>query len=191
VDPERRRSARLAFAGVAELSVAEPSRHIIAAATTLSRFGCFIKTAVSFVSGREVNVRITSEEDQFNASGEVAYELPGIGIGVAFGALSPKDRTVLEHWLCEPSQAYVMSISDQLSVRMRMAFLNDFPVELTCPECQHKSLARISVLKGERSHTFPCGHTWERERFAEDVATAERDLDRVIRKIVDPSSLEK
>jgi len=186
VDPDRRRSGRLAFAGVAELSVAEPSRHIIAAATTLSRFGCFIKTAVSFVSSREVNVRITSEEDQFSASGEVIYELPGIGIGVAFGPLSLKDQTILEHWLSEPRQMGFKDISDQRAVRIRMAFLNDFPVELTCPECQHKSLARISALKCERSYTFPCGHTWERERFVEDIATAERDSDQVIRKMVDP-----
>jgi hypothetical protein len=175
MDLDRRRSPRLPFAGVAELSTAEPAKYNIAAATQIGRFGCFIKTTVGFTSGREVNVRITSEGDEFTAPGRVVYALPRIGIGIAFGAVSPKDQALLERWLSEPGQEDFKRISVREAVRIRMAFLDDFPVQLTCPECQRQSLAKISALKDEKAYTFPCGHSFGAERFGEDIAGAERE----------------
>lgn len=100
----RRRVPRIVFAGVAELSVAEPPKHVIAAATNLGLFGCFIKTMASFPVGCKVNVRVTYEGDEITAGAEVVYVLPEKGIGIAFGAISPNGQTILEHWLSEPEQ---------------------------------------------------------------------------------------
>ena len=190
MERERRRVPRIAFAGVAELAAAGPSKHIIAAATNLSRFGCFIKTTAGFPMGCQVSLRVTSEGEEFSSAGEVLYVLPGKGMGIKFGAFSPKDRRVLEGCLSESEPRDFKSISTPEAVRIRMTFLNDFPVQLVCPECRHISWAKISVLKEEKAHMLSCGHTWGTEGFAEDIAVAERELERVIRQMTDPRSLE-
>jgi hypothetical protein len=179
---DRRRVPRVAFGGVAEVSAVDLSKYVIAAVTVLSRFGCSVKTTANFSAGSKVNARITYNETEFAAPGVVAYALPEMGIGIVFGAVSSKDQAVLEHWLSEPETDFE-GISAREAVRIRMAFLDDFPVELTCPECHKKVLATISLLKEEKAYTFPCGHTAGTERFRPDIATAERKLERMIRKI--------
>jgi hypothetical protein len=140
------------------------SKYVVAAVTGLSRSGCFVKTTANFLTGCKVNVRITYNKTEFAASGKVVYTLPEMGIGIVLGPTSPKDQTILEHWLSEPERDF-KGVSAQVAVRIRMAFLGDFPVELTCPVCQKKVVATISVLKEEKAYTFPCGHTAGTERL--------------------------
>jgi hypothetical protein len=157
-----RRIPRVSFGGAAEISIPASSTYILGSATNLSRLGCFVKTAApSCVTGCKVNLKITYDEREFSVSGEVAYELSGQGLGIVFGPILPKDQIVLEHWISEAERRNLQTMSTEIG--MRMAFLNDFPVELSCPQCQYKVLAKISALKAEKAYTFPCGHTYETE----------------------------
>src|SRR5437899_12662522 len=54
-----------------------------------------------FARGTTVQVRLTREKKSFDAEGTVAHSQPGLGMGVAFTAVSPDQLEVLRKWLGE------------------------------------------------------------------------------------------
>ena len=67
-----------------------------------------------------------------------------------------------------------------------MGMLDNFPLELTCPECGKKTEQKIGWLKGHDTFTFPCcGFTCSTEKFAADLASAEKMLDKFGRDLGD------
>jgi hypothetical protein len=99
MDIDRRRTPRRAFGGVVELSAAGPGVYIVAKTTEISRFGCFVSTSQSLPLGTKVSLKINLEDTEFSASGEVAYVLPGKGLGISFAAATHNDEVRLEEWL--------------------------------------------------------------------------------------------
>ena len=69
------------------------------------RFGppgrCYIDMLNPFATGTAVQVRLTREKKSFEAEGTVAHSQPGLGMGVAFTAVSPDQLEVLRKWLGE------------------------------------------------------------------------------------------
>ena len=96
---ERRRAIRYFFGGVAEVTDVESGKHLVSETTELGRFGCFVKTIAPFSPGATVSLKITHQDTFFAAPGRVAYVLADKGMGISFGAVSPEDEAVLEHWL--------------------------------------------------------------------------------------------
>src|SRR3989449_4682418 len=69
------------------------------------RFGppgrCYIDMLNPFAKGTTVQVRLTREKKSFEAEGTVVHSQPGMGMGVAFTAVSPDQLEVLRKWLGE------------------------------------------------------------------------------------------
>lgn len=65
----------------------------------MARGGCYIDTISTFPVGTNVSLRLTSEGRSFDARARVAYETPGVGMGLAFSSIEPDQLWVLEKWL--------------------------------------------------------------------------------------------
>src|SRR5215468_815982 len=61
-------------------------------AADISRTGCYIDTLNPIPTGSEIRLRITHDREIFEANGRVVYVSPGLGMGVAFGSVGPRDK---------------------------------------------------------------------------------------------------
>lgn len=96
---ERRRAPRYVFGGVAEVSAGRSDSYIIGATAELSRLGCFVRTDASMPIGAKISLKITYDESELRADGEVVYIVQGKGVGIKFAEVAAKDAALLEAWL--------------------------------------------------------------------------------------------
>jgi PilZ domain len=69
----------------------------------VSSTGCYIDTLNPMPIGTEVCVRLTHNAEVFEASGQVAYTSPGLGMGIAFHGVPDEEQKRLARWLAEES----------------------------------------------------------------------------------------
>jgi hypothetical protein len=67
--------------------------------TDLAVGGCYIDTINPFGEGTEVGVRLLHGGRQFQCRAYVIYAHNGMGMGLAFAAVSPEQASVLSDWL--------------------------------------------------------------------------------------------
>lgn len=98
---KKRAVRRCAF--VASAEVIEPSSDTKIAARTseLGLGGCYIETLNPFAEGTPVRLRILRDQGVFEAEAKVVYSQASFGMGLAFTAMEPKQRALLEDWLAE------------------------------------------------------------------------------------------
>ena len=63
--------------------------------------GCYVDALNPFHLGTAVTLRIVRDQGAFQAKAKVVYSDPSFGMGLAFEALDPEQRTILENWLAE------------------------------------------------------------------------------------------
>ena len=87
---ERRSAPRKHF--VAETLIVEVSSGLRLAARScdLVISGCYVDTLRPFPVGTLVRIRMKKDETTVEANGNVVYELPGLGMGIAFHDLTPR-----------------------------------------------------------------------------------------------------
>lgn len=100
---ERRRTHRFLFEAPIELTHVPSHSRITAVTGDIGRFGCFVRTGLSFSVGSTVKLRITENGRTFSATGSVTYVIKNQGMGITFDELSAQNRTVLEQWIAEQS----------------------------------------------------------------------------------------
>jgi hypothetical protein len=98
---ERRRAERISFIATTEVIDAQSGAKFSVRTSDLSRVGCYIDMLDPFPVRTGLLVRITKEKDTFEAAARVIYQVPGLGMGVAFTKISPQHQAVLERWLTE------------------------------------------------------------------------------------------
>jgi hypothetical protein len=69
--------------------------------TELSRHGCYLETTKHRTAGTRVIVKITHDDQIFEATATVLYSRPTMGMGVAFREVKPLSRSMLKDWLQE------------------------------------------------------------------------------------------
>jgi hypothetical protein len=91
------RVPRYSFSGSAEVVRA----HSVAVTeiTQLSQYGCYLAAISSLPRGTVVTLRIKSAGKCFEATASVLYSQPTLGMGLAFRAVKPPYRAVLQEWL--------------------------------------------------------------------------------------------
>lgn len=72
----------------------------------ISRTDCYIDTLNPIPSGSQVRLRITHNDEVFEALGRVVYLSPGLGMGVAFGTIEPEQLARLDRWLAESGNEF-------------------------------------------------------------------------------------
>ena len=69
--------------------------------TDLGPGGCFVDTLTPFPVGSQVRVTVFRDKTNFETRGTVVYSQSGLGMGIAFGELEPRQRAALDAWLAE------------------------------------------------------------------------------------------
>lgn len=97
----RHRAQRFPFVAGVQLSAIDIGTQIAARTEDLSLLGCFVETTTPFVNGTKVRLRISHGGTIFEAEGTVIYSRERAGMGIAFTAIEPRSRSILDDWLAE------------------------------------------------------------------------------------------
>ncbi len=98
---DRRGSARTQFTATAEVTELGSGAKFSARTTDLGPGGCFVDTMLPFPVGSDVSVILHKGKNKFETGGSVVYSQTGLGMGIAFGELTPDRRVALDDWLGE------------------------------------------------------------------------------------------
>lgn len=100
---ERRRYPRFPFTASVEVTELQSQSKISGRATDLGQGGCYVDTLSPFPVGTAVKVRISREEQTFEAQAKVVSSKTGMGMGLAFTAAQREHIELLRTWLLELS----------------------------------------------------------------------------------------
>jgi hypothetical protein len=67
--------------------------------TDISQGGCFVDLTVAIPQGTEVHIRVRKGDQIFETEGVAAYIYPSMGVGIAFGSVSPQNQQILDGWI--------------------------------------------------------------------------------------------
>jgi hypothetical protein len=106
-EAERRGGDRHLLIASAEIVELGSGARFSTRTTDLGPGGCFVDTLTPFPVGSKVRVTVYKTNSHFETRGVVVYSQGGLGMGVAFDALEPKQRAALDSWLAELTQGRV------------------------------------------------------------------------------------
>jgi hypothetical protein len=102
---ERRAAPRQHFVAEAQIVEITSGVKLLARSCDLVIHGCYVDTVRPFPVGTFVRIRLKKGETIVEANGNVVYQLPGLGMGIAFHDLTPESHAALDIWLShEPVQ---------------------------------------------------------------------------------------
>ena len=99
MDRERRRTPRYVFFASAELLEEKSEVRIASRVSELSLYGCYLDMMNPFPMDTVVLLKISANEQLFEAKAKVIYSQPNMGAGVTFLEVQPEFLPILEHWL--------------------------------------------------------------------------------------------
>jgi hypothetical protein len=100
---ERRRNLRFAFSATVETVDIKSGIKVTGRTSDLGLGGCYVDTLSPFPVGTEAKMRILRENETFEAQVKVVYSMIGLGMGLAFLAVEPKQVRIFQRWLQELS----------------------------------------------------------------------------------------
>jgi hypothetical protein len=92
---------RCPFVASAEVIEVGTGTKLSARTSEIGVGGCYVDALNPFHLGTAVTLRIVRDQGAFQAKAKVVYSDPSFGMGLAFEALDPEQRTILENWLAE------------------------------------------------------------------------------------------
>lgn len=92
---------RCALVASAEVTEPQSNTRLSARTSEIAIGGCYIDALNPFPAGTQVNLRISRDHGVFETKAKVVYCHPGCGMGLAFVAIPPDQRSILEDWLAE------------------------------------------------------------------------------------------
>lgn len=98
---EKRRTPRYPFIAVAEITDAQSGIQLNSQVAELSVNGCYIDTLNTLPVFSPVTVKIFADSECFEATAQVIYAHPGLGMGLAFQDVSLKSGITLGSWLAK------------------------------------------------------------------------------------------
>lgn len=108
----QRSDLRYAFISTIEVTDAESGKQITSATSSLSRYGCHVKTTTPLLPGASVKLTIQYQGTTFQCGGKVVYAIGGEGMGVHFEKVGIAERVILKEWL-------VQAGTEELAYRLR------------------------------------------------------------------------
>jgi Ribonuclease G/E len=101
VTVERRSAPRHAMVLSAEVAQLPRGAKLNARTADISRTGCYIDTLNPLPQGGQVRVRITHNDEIFEAVARIVYVSYGLGMGLAFVTVAEEQLARLERWFAE------------------------------------------------------------------------------------------
>ena len=96
---DRRATQRQQFVAEAQIVEVRSGVRLSARSCDLVLHGCYVDTLRPFPVGTLVRIRLKKDGTAIEANGNVVYELPGLGMGIAFHDLTPDSHAAIEKWL--------------------------------------------------------------------------------------------
>ncbi len=100
---ERRRNARYPFTASIEAIETKSGTRLNGRTSDLGLGGCYVDTLSPFPVGNVLSVKISKDNESFQAKAKVTYSLVGMGMGLAFIAADPEQVKVFQRWIRELS----------------------------------------------------------------------------------------
>ena len=104
MEPENRRSPRVAFVAAAEVTEIETEVRLRARTSDLSQHGCYLDMIHPLPVGTDVKVEIAQGDQTFDALAGVVYSQTPLGMGVEFREVAADRRLLLEQWISDPER---------------------------------------------------------------------------------------
>jgi len=98
---ERRSQPRCPFTAAATILEPKSGARIESHTTDLCLGGCYVDTMNPFPVGTKVSLRLLKDGKLFQSGGRVACCQLGMGMGIAFEAVEPVSRSIVERWFAE------------------------------------------------------------------------------------------
>lgn len=98
---ERRGTNRHAITAVAEIVDVASGARFATRTSDLGPGGCFVDSLTPFPIGSKVRVSVRESDTEFEVGGTIVYSQVGLGMGIAFDALTFEQRMDLEGWLVQ------------------------------------------------------------------------------------------
>lgn len=99
--PFQSRPRRYPLLVPAELTHLQSTVQMKQLVSDLSPYGCHVSTQQMWPIGSKVRIRIESDDKAFSAMARIVYDLPMLGMGVAFTEIAAGDQAVLDSWIAE------------------------------------------------------------------------------------------
>jgi hypothetical protein len=96
---DRRAAPRQHFVAEAMIVEVRSGVKLSARSCDLVVHGCYVDTIRPFPVGTLVRIRLKKDETTVEVNGNVVYELPGLGMGIAFHDLTPESHAAVDKWL--------------------------------------------------------------------------------------------
>jgi hypothetical protein len=109
---ERRSFPRYHFTAAAEALDAQHRTRMNARTSDLSKGGCYVDTFSPFPLKTPVKLRLSCEKASFTAEAKVVYSKIGMGMGLQFTSVDPREMPVLEKWIGELSGAAPLEMTE-------------------------------------------------------------------------------
>jgi len=98
---DRRNADRHTFTASAEVIELSSGARFSTRTTDLGPGGCFVDTMLPFPVGAKVRVSVRKDKTNLETGGVVVYSQTGLGMGIAFDSMEPRQRQALDTWLAE------------------------------------------------------------------------------------------
>jgi len=98
---ERRRNSRFHFSATVDAIDTKSDLKVSGRTGDLGLGGCYVDTLNPFPVGTETKIRIFRGNETFEARAKVVYSLNGMGMGLAFTSIDPKQMQLFQKWLPE------------------------------------------------------------------------------------------
>lgn len=102
---ERRAHSRYHFTTTAEILDLGSGAQCSARTSDISMGGCFIDTTSPFAVGTSVKLRLSQEKKIFLTEALITSSMPGMGMGVKFVNVEPRQMAILGSWISQLSGA--------------------------------------------------------------------------------------
>jgi PilZ domain. len=99
VHQEKRRTPRIFFVAVAEVTDQKSGRELTGQVSELSAYGCYVDMENPLSVGNLVTLKIFAASQCFDAKAKIIYAHDCVGMGIAFQEVSLQGGNLLRQWL--------------------------------------------------------------------------------------------
>ena len=126
---ERRAHPRYHFCGAAEALDSLHRTRMNARTSDIGKGGCYVDTFSPYPLKTPVKIRITREKLSFTAEASVVCSNLGMGMGLAFTAIEPREMNVLDRWIGDLSGSAPMELAPMPTLNDHIAPGNGAPAK--------------------------------------------------------------
>jgi hypothetical protein len=114
---DRRTHPRFHFCAAAEALDPQHRTRMNARTSDLGRGGCYVDTFSPYPLKTAVKIRLTREKTSFTAEAKVVYSKIGMGMGLSFTSIEPREMNILDKWIGELSGSIPAEIAELPATR--------------------------------------------------------------------------